>query len=64
MYEGKWTALTVRQTFFDYFAERGHTIGTIQIQWSCLCVGPWPSTSAQSLLAYHQANHHMEQLIN
>lgn len=28
MYEGKWTALTVRQTFFDYFAQRGHTIGT------------------------------------
>lgn len=29
MYEGKWTALTVRKTFFDYFAERGHTIGMI-----------------------------------
>ncbi|PSR87415.1 tRNA synthetases class II (A)-domain-containing protein [Coniella lustricola] len=25
-YEGKWTALTVRKTFLDYFAERGHTI--------------------------------------
>lgn len=29
MYEGKWTALTVRKTFLDYFAERGHTIGTM-----------------------------------
>lgn len=36
MYEGKWTAPTVRQTFFDYFAERGHTIGTIQPQRSHL----------------------------
>lgn len=27
MYEGKWTANTVRKTFLDYFAERGHTIG-------------------------------------
>lgn len=26
MYEGKWTALTVRKTFFDYFEQRGHTI--------------------------------------
>lgn len=30
MYEGKWTALTVRKTFLDYFAERGHTIGTMR----------------------------------
>lgn len=30
MYEGKWTALTVRKTFLEYFAERGHTIGTKQ----------------------------------
>lgn len=29
-YEGKWTALTVRKTFLDYFAERGHTIGMRQ----------------------------------
>lgn len=29
-YEGKWTALAVRKTFLEYFAERGHTIGTIQ----------------------------------
>lgn len=40
MYEGKWTALTVRQTFFDYFAERGHTIGTIHTQLSRLYVRP------------------------
>lgn len=31
MYEGKWTALTVRKTFLDYFAERGHTIGMIPV---------------------------------
>lgn len=30
-YEGKWTAQTVRKTFLDYFAERGHTIGTIRV---------------------------------
>lgn len=30
MYEGKWTALTVRKTFLNYFAERGHTIGTMR----------------------------------
>lgn len=29
MYEGKWTANTVRKTFLEYFAERGHTIGTM-----------------------------------
>lgn len=28
MYEGKWTAPTVRKTFLEYFEERGHTIGT------------------------------------
>lgn len=27
VYEGKWTAATVRTTFLEYFAERGHTIG-------------------------------------
>ncbi|KAK7744088.1 Alanine--tRNA ligase [Cytospora paraplurivora] len=26
VYEGKWTATTVRKTFLEYFAERGHTI--------------------------------------
>lgn len=30
MYEGKWTALTVRKTFFEYFEQRGHTIGAIE----------------------------------
>jgi hypothetical protein len=25
---GKWTGVAVRQTFFDYFEKRGHTIGT------------------------------------
>lgn len=35
MYEGKWTATVVRKTFLDYFAERGHTIGTI-IQFTLL----------------------------
>lgn len=56
MYEGKWTATTVRQTFFDYFAERGHTIGTIQTQLapyhlhrSCL-----PLISTQIQLPRHQ----------
>lgn len=29
MYEGKWTAQVVRQTFLEYFEQRGHTIGTI-----------------------------------
>lgn len=33
MYEGKWTGLTVRKTFFEYFEQRGHTIGATQ---SCL----------------------------
>lgn len=27
MAEVEWTGLKVRQTFFDFFAERGHTIG-------------------------------------
>lgn len=26
LYEGKWTARTVRETFLSYFEERGHTI--------------------------------------
>lgn len=30
MYEGKWTALTVRKTFLEYFEQRGHTIGAKQ----------------------------------
>lgn len=30
MYEGKWTGLTVRKTFFEYFEQRGHTIGATQ----------------------------------
>lgn len=30
MYEGKWTGLTVRKTFFEYFEQRGHTIGAMQ----------------------------------
>lgn len=30
MYEGKWTAPTVRKTFFEYFEQRGHTIGANQ----------------------------------
>lgn len=30
MYEGKWTALAVRKTFLEYFAERGHTIGMMR----------------------------------
>jgi alanyl-tRNA synthetase len=30
MYEGKWTALTVRKTFFEYFEQRGHTIGALE----------------------------------
>lgn len=28
MSEVKWPAALVRKTFFDYFKERGHTIGT------------------------------------
>lgn len=43
MYEGKWSAVTVRQTFFDYFAERGHTIGTMQTQWPHACATSMPS---------------------
>jgi alanyl-tRNA synthetase len=27
MAEPKWTGLKVRQTFFEYFEKRGHTIG-------------------------------------
>lgn len=30
MYEGKWTAPTVRKTFLEYFEQRGHTIGAKQ----------------------------------
>lgn len=30
MYEGKWTAPTVRKTFLEYFEQRGHTIGANQ----------------------------------
>lgn len=30
MYEGKWTALTVRKTFLEYFEQRGHNIGAKQ----------------------------------
>lgn len=37
MYEGKWTALTVRKTFLDYFAERGHTIGKTHQESQHLC---------------------------
>jgi hypothetical protein len=28
MSESKWTGVKVRQTFHEYFAERGHTVGT------------------------------------
>jgi len=31
MSETKWTGTRVRQTFHDYFAERGHTVGTRQL---------------------------------
>ena len=27
----EWTALKVRQTFLDYFKERGHTFSTLSI---------------------------------
>ena len=29
--EEQWTALRVRETFLDYFKERGHTFGTIHV---------------------------------
>lgn len=49
MYEGKWTALTVRKTFFEYFEQRGHTIGgcdrTVMLSRSVSSIlgdmGPW-----------------------
>lgn len=49
MYEGKWTAPTVRQTFFDYFAERGHTIGTMEPQLTSILHSPLPSMPFQTL---------------
>jgi hypothetical protein len=38
MAEHKWTGLKVRQTFFEYFEKRGHTIGMSFFTWTVLSV--------------------------
>jgi hypothetical protein len=30
----EWGAVRVRQTFLDYFKERGHTFGMLALPWS------------------------------